>query len=31
MLEIHLSRDNKAKFYCYEGYYEIVDLCETKK
>ena len=31
MLELHLSRDNKAKFYCHEGYHEVVDLCETKK
>ena len=31
MFELHLSRDNKAKFYSHEGCYKIVDLCETKK
>ena len=31
MFELHLSRDNKAKFYSHEGCYKVVDLCETKK
>lgn len=31
MLELHPSRDNKAKFYSHEGCYKVVDLCKTKK